>query len=140
VGVTDFDTKVAVVVRDDLAVWQRLNVTAFLMAGITGQAGGEAIGEDYVDADGRHYLPLLVQPVLVFESSADKLKTVRDRAERRGTPVAIYTMEMFSTGKDEDNRAAVRVVPTAALDLVGLALRAPHKDADAILRGLSRHP
>ena len=25
-AVTDFDTKVAVVVRDDLAAWQRLNV------------------------------------------------------------------------------------------------------------------
>jgi hypothetical protein len=31
-AVTDFDTKVAVVVRDDLAAWQRLNVTAFLMS------------------------------------------------------------------------------------------------------------
>jgi hypothetical protein len=112
VGVTDFDTKVAVVVRDDLAVWQRLNVTAFLMAGVTAQAGPEAIGEDYVDGDERRYLPLLVQPVLVFESPAAKLKTVRERAERRGTPVAIYTMEMFSTGKDEDNRAAVKAVPT----------------------------
>jgi hypothetical protein len=140
VGVTDFETKVAVVVRDDLAVWQRLNVTAFLMAGVTAQAGAEAIGEDYVDGDGRRYLPLLVQPVLVFESTGPKLKTVRERAERRETPVAIYTMEMFSTGKDEDNRAAVRAVPTEELDLVGLALRAPHRDADAILRGLTRHP
>jgi hypothetical protein len=140
VGVTDFDTKVAVVVRDDLAVWQRLNVTAFLMAGVTAQAGPEAIGEDYVDGDERRYLPLLVQPVLVFESPAAKLKTVRERAERRGTPVAIYTMEMFSTGKDEDNRAAVKAVPTEELDLVGLAVRAPHRDADAILRGLARHP
>jgi hypothetical protein len=140
VGVTDFDTKVAVVVRDDLTVWQRLNVTAFLMAGVTAQAGPEAIGEDYVDGDERRYLPLLVQPVLVFESPAAKLKTVRERAERRGTPVAIYTMEMFSTGKDEDNRAAVKAVPTEELDLVGLAVRAPHRDADAILRGLARHP
>ena len=139
-GVTDFDTKVAVVVRDDLAVWQRLNVTAFLMAGVTAQAGPEAIGEDYLDGDDRRYLPLLVQPVLVFESSAAKLKTVRERAERRGTPVAIYTMEMFSTGKDEDNRSAVKAVPTEELDLVGVALRAPHRDADAILRGLARHP
>ena len=49
-------------------------------------------------------------------------------------------MEMFSTGKDEDNRAAVKAVATAELDLVGVALRAPHRDADAILRGLSRHP
>ena len=140
VGVTDFDTKIAVVVRDDLAVWQRLNVTAFLISGITAQAGAEVVGEDYVDADGRHYLPLLVQPVLVFEASAGKLRTVRERAERRETPVALYTWEMFATGKDEDNRAAVRAAATAELDLVGLALRAPHRDADAIVRGLKRHP
>jgi hypothetical protein len=30
-------------------------------------------------------------------------------------------------------------VPTAELDLVGLALRAPRRDADAVLRGLKRH-
>ena len=41
-GVTDFDTKLAVIVRDDLAVWQRLNVAAFLVSGITAQAGAEA--------------------------------------------------------------------------------------------------
>ena len=139
-GVTDFDTKVAVVVRDDLAAWQRLNVTAFLVSGITAQAGAAAIGEDYVDADGERYLPLLVQPVLVYEAPAGRMQTVRERAQRRGQRVAIYTHDMFSTGKDEDNRAAVRAVATADLDLVGLALRAPHRDADAIVRGLSRHP
>jgi hypothetical protein len=139
-GVAEFDTKVGVVVRDDLAPWQRLNVTAFLVSGITAQAGAEAIGEDYLDADGRRYLPLLVQPVLVFETIADKLKTVLDRARRRGVTVAIYTREMFATGNDADNRATVRAVATERLDLVGLALRAPHRDADAILRGLRRHP
>lgn len=139
-GVGEFDTKAAVVVRDDLATWQRLNVTAFLMSGIAASAGPEAIGEAYVDGDERHYLPLLVQPVLVFEASAAKLKTVRERAERRGVPLAIYTREMFATGNDADNRAAVRAVATDQLDLVGVALRAPHRDADAVLRGLDRHP
>jgi hypothetical protein len=139
-GVGQFDTKAAVVVRDDLATWQRLNVTAFLMSGVTAQAGPDAIGEDYEDADGRRYLPLLVQPVLVFEADANKLTTVRDRAERRGVTIAIYTLQMFATGNDEDNRSAVRAVPTSALDLVGIGLRAPHRDADAILRGLARHP
>ncbi len=139
-GVSQFDTKAAVVVRDDLATWQRLNVTAFLMSGLTAQAGAGVIGEDYIDADGRRYLPLLVQPVLVFETSGAKLTTVRDRAERRDVTIAIYTREMFSTGNDEDNRAAVRAVPTDQLDLVGIGLRAPHRDADAILRGLARHP
>ena len=139
-AVTDFDTKVAVVVRDDLATWQRLNVTAFLMSGITAAAGAVAIGEPYRDADDREYLPLLVQPVLVFAADRAKLQLVRERAERRDVRVALYTADMFETGNDADNRAAVRAVPTAALDLVGLALRAPHRDADAVLRGLKRHP
>jgi hypothetical protein len=139
-GVTDFDTKVAVVVRDDLAVWQRLNVCAFLISGVAAAAGAEAIGEPYADADGRAYLPLLVQPVLVLAApDVNKLRTVRDRAERRGVPLAIYTREMFATGHDAANRAAVRAVPTPELDLVGVALRAPHRDADAVLRGLARH-
>jgi hypothetical protein len=138
-AVTDFDTKVAVVVRDDLATWQRLNVTAFLMSGVTAHAGPAAIGEPYRDADGREYLPLLIQPVLVFAADRGRLHLVRERAERRGVPVALYTAEMFSTGNDADNRAAVRAVATADLDLVGLALRAPHRDADAVLRGLKRH-
>jgi hypothetical protein len=140
VAVTDFDTKVAIVVRDDLAGWQRLNVCAFLVSGVTAAAGADAIGEPYLDADGNRYLPLLVQPVLVFEASAAKLKTVRERADRRQVPIALYTGEMFTTGHDTANRAAVRAVAAADLDLVGLGLRAPHRDADAILRGLDRHP
>jgi hypothetical protein len=82
-SVTEFDTKVAVVVRDDLAAWQRLNVTAFLMSGIAAAAGTAAIGEDYLDADGRRYLPLLIQPVIVYQASGAKLRTVLERAERR---------------------------------------------------------
>jgi hypothetical protein len=110
------------------------------MSGITAHAGEAAIGESYADADGREYLPLLVQPVLVFAADGAKLRTVRERTERRGVPVALYTADMFATGNDADNRAAVRAVSTTDLDLVGLALRAPHRDADAVLRGLKRHP
>jgi hypothetical protein len=139
-AVTDFDTKVAVVVRDDLAVWQKLNVTAFLISGVVAGAGERVVGEDYRDADGARYLPLLVQPVLVYAAGGEKLQTVRRRAADRNVPVAVYTTEMFATGHDADNRAAVRAVATQDLDLVGLALRAPHRDADAVLRGLKRHP
>jgi hypothetical protein len=139
-GVTETDTKVAVVVREGLATWQRLNVTAFLISGVCAAAGPAAIGDEYVDADGRPYLPLLVQPVLVFEAGAIKLQTLRERAQRRDVSLAIYTMQMFATGNDTDNQATVRAVATAELDLAGLGLRAAHRDADAILRGVKRHP
>lgn len=138
-AVTDFPTKAAVIVRDDLAAWQRLNVTGFLVSGIVGGTGERVVGEDYIDADGTRYLPMLVQPLLVLEADAGKLRTVRRRAADRGVPIAIYTAELFATGHDEDNRAAVRAVSTEDLDLVGIGLRAPHRDADAVLRGLRRH-
>jgi hypothetical protein len=139
-AVTDFDTKVAVIVRDDLAAWQRLNVCAFLMSGVTAAAGPDSIGADYTDADGNRYLPLLVQPVVIFQAAGDKLQTVRERAARREVPIALYTAGMFATGNDTDNRAVVRSVTAAELDIVGIGVRAAHRDADAILRGLTRHP
>jgi hypothetical protein len=138
--VADFSTKAAVVVRDDLVAWQRLNVTAFLVSGLIGAAETEAIGDAYEDAAGVAYLPLLVQPLLVFEASADQLQRARARAASRGVSLAIYTSQMFSTGNDAENRAAVRAVPTEDLDLVGIGLRADHRNADAVLRGLRRHP
>ena len=85
------------IVRDDLAVWQRLNVCAFLMSGVAAGAGAEAIGEPYEDADGSAYLPLLVQPVVVLEADAAGLQRSRERAERRNVPLAVYTMDMFAT-------------------------------------------
>ena len=126
--------------RDDLAAWQRLNVVAFLMSGVTAAAQEPVVGPDYEDADGVHYLPMLRQPVLVYEASGEKLRTVHRRALEREVPIAIYTAELFATGHDDDNRAAVRAVATEDLDLVGVALRAPHRPADQILRGLKRHP
>ncbi len=47
---------------------------------------------------------------------------------------------MFSTGNDTENRAAVRAVTAENLDLVGIGIRTNHRDADAVLRGLTRHP
>jgi hypothetical protein len=138
-ALTEFDTKVAVIVRDDLAAWQRLNVCAFLMSGMTAAAGPHAIGADYLDADGNRYLRLLIQPVVIFEASGGRLQTVRERAARRAVPIALYTAGMFATGNDGDNRAVVRNVAAAELDIVGIGVRAAHRDADAILRGLTRH-
>ena len=39
-----FDTKIAIVLRNDLASWQALNVTAFLTSGIVAQFP-DVIGE-----------------------------------------------------------------------------------------------
>jgi hypothetical protein len=53
---------------------------------------------------------MLVQPLLVLEASRAKLQIVRRRAGERGIPIAVYTADLFSTGHDEANRAAMRAV------------------------------
>ena len=119
-----FDTKIAVLLRDDLPVWQRLNVTAFLVSGLAATRP-ELVGAPYEDADGTQYLPMFRQPVLVFEGSKEFMSVAHSRALTRGIPVSVFTSELFATGNDRDNRAAVRAVKQAELDLVGLALYGP---------------
>jgi hypothetical protein len=133
-----FDTKLAVVLRDDLAVWQKTNVTAFLVSGIAGTAPG-VVGEPYRDASGNEYLPMFVQPVLVYEADGPALRRAYERAMRRGVKVAVYTHELFETNHDAANRAAVAVVPADELDLVGIAFRAERKTFDKVVDRLRLH-
>ncbi|MGW0612647.1 DUF2000 family protein [Streptomyces sp. NPDC002788] len=134
-----FDTKIAVLLRDDLEPWQRLNVTAFLVSGVGTQLP-EVIGEPYEDADQVPYLPMFRQPVLVFEAAKETLTAAHGRALSRALPRAVFTSDLFTTGNDRDNRAAVRAVPTAELDLVGLAVYGPKNAVDKVLKGARMHP
>ena len=134
-----FDTKIAMLLRDDLEVWQRLNVTAFLVSGI-GQRNPEVIGQPYADADGTEYLPMFRQPVLVFEASKETLAKSRERAVSRGVALSVFTADLFTTGNDRDNRAAVRAVSSASLDLVGMAMYGPRGAIDKIVKGARMHP
>lgn len=134
-----FDTKIAVLLRDDLAGWQRLNVTAFLVSGL-GTRHPEVIGEPYEDADSTAYLPMLRQPVLVFEGSKETLTAAHGKALARVLPRAVFTSDLFATGNDRDNRAAVRAVGKDSLDLVGLAVYGPRNAVDKVLKGARMHP
>ncbi|MEU4062425.1 DUF2000 domain-containing protein [Streptomyces wedmorensis] len=134
-----FDTKIAVLLREDLETWQRLNVTAFLVSGLGSQIP-EVIGEPYADADGVPYLPMFRQPVLVFEGTKETLTAAHARALSRSLPRSLFTTDLFATGNDRDNRAAVRAVGTAHLDLVGLAVHGPRNAVDKVLKGARMHP
>ena len=134
-----FDTKIAVVLRDDLAGWQKTNVTAFLVSGIAATVPG-VVGEPYRDASGNEYLPMFVQPVLAYEADRAALRRAYERVLDRGVTPAIYTSELFATNHDEANRAAVAGVEAQDLDLVGIALRAERKTVDKIVDRLRFQP
>ena len=136
----EFDTKIAVVLRDDLAVWQKANATAFLVSGIA--AGDpQTVGEPYADASGNTYLPMFRQPVQVFVGDAAAVRRAYERAMQRDVQqLAIFTNELFTTSHDEANRAAVAAVPADELDLVAIAFRADKKVVDKVVDRLKRHP
>jgi|SRR5580698_5312468 hypothetical protein len=133
-----FDTKIAIVIRDDLAPWQELNVAAFLISGVIGANQG-LLGEPYEDAAGNKYNPLVIQPVIVLSAGAEAMRTIYRRAMERGARLSLYIEEMFSTGHDAANRAAVKQHRPETLNLVGLALREEKKLVDKITKGARMH-
>lgn len=133
-----FDTKIAIIVRDDLATWQKLNVTAFLMSGITG-ANPDLIGSPYRDRDNNTHLPMSVQPVIVLSGAANVLTNIRNRARDRGVETVAYIEEMFATGHDEANRAVFAEHASDEFNTVGIALRAEKKIVDKITKGAKMH-
>lgn len=133
-----FDTKIALVIRTDLEAWQKLNVAAFLAGGIAA-AFPECVGEPYEDGSGTHYLSLIGQPILIYGADRLALSRALQRALARSVKPAVYTEDMFRTTHDAANRAAVKAVARADLNLVGLAVRAERKVIDKIVDGLKFH-
>lgn len=134
-----FDTKIAIIIRDDLATWQKLNVTAFLTSGIVAQTP-TIIGEPYRDGAGHVYNPMTIQPVVVLAADQETLRTIHKRALNRDVTVSAYIEEMFSTGHDAANREVFAQFSPDDAKLVGLALRDDKKSVDKIMKGATMHP
>jgi hypothetical protein len=134
-----FDTKIALIIRNDLEAWQKLNVAAFLSSGIAA-AFPECIGAPYEDGSATQYHALIGQPILIY-GAPDRAALARalDRALSRSVKPALYTEDMFKTTHDEANRDVVKAVARTDLNLVGLAFRAERKVVDKVVDGLRFH-
>ena len=133
-----FHTKISVVVCEDLATWQKLNVVAFLVSGVIGPKPG-LVGEPYEDAAGNTYNPLLIQPTIVLSADRETLRAIYGRAMERRVRFSLYIEDMFTTGHDAANRAVVKQYAPEAMNVVGLALREDKKIVDKITKGARMH-
>ena len=133
-----FDTKFVVVVRDDLAVWQKLNVAAFLSSGIA-SAVPEIIGEPYRDADGNMYTSLAVQPVIILATNADNMKRIHRRVVDRNVTASVYIEEMFAAPGEPYNRMEFAKYTPDDAKVVGIVLHAEKKIADKVTKGAKLH-
>ena len=133
-----FDSKIAIVVRGDLAAWQRLNVTAFLASGVAAGCG-ETIGKPYEDGSGHGYLEMFRQPVLVYAADGPGLAW-----SASGRPPG--TCPPPSIPRTCSPRATTRPTgrwsgrwPAGDLRLAGVAVYGPRNAVDKVCKGLTLH-
>ena len=133
-------SRLALVLRDDLLTWQRLNVTAFLSSSIAANPQSPPMGGTYVDALGRNYGEMFAQPVMVFEANAQVLQSALLTALDENMVVRVFPDVLFTTGNDADNRAAFMKLAPREMAVAGLALLGGRNRISKLLAGARKHP
>lgn len=134
-----YDKKIAVVIKDDLLSWQKLNVVSFLASSIAIQFP-ETHGEDFITADNVKFLPFLKHPVLVYKAETqEKLQRAFLRSKDRELAIGIYTSPLFATRSGEENVLEIAKHTTDNLDLAGIIVYGENKKVDKALDGLKFH-
>jgi len=131
--------KIAIVILNELAGWQKLNVASFLTSSVA-IAFPAAHGAPLTDAEGNAYLPFLKYPVLVYNAETqDQIKRAFKRAKDRELHTGIYVRELFATKNEAENLAVISQYKTEELNLVGIIVYGDSKKVDKALDGLKLH-
>lgn len=134
-----FENKIALIIKDDLLHWQKLNVAAFLASAVAIQFP-ETHGKPLVNASGSQYLPFIKQPVLVYKAdTAEQLKRAFTRAKDRELHIGIYTSALFATKSEAENLVEVAKETDDSQDMVGVIIYGENKKVDKALDGLKLH-
>lgn len=135
-----YENKIAVVILENLAEWQKLNVTAFLASSVAIYFP-ETHGAPLVSATGTAYLPFLKHPILVYAAeSEEQIKRAFSRATERQLHLGIYTRNLFATKNEEGNLTEIAKHTDEDLDLAGIVIYGENKKVDKAVDKLKFHP
>lgn len=134
------NNKIALVIKNDLQPWQKLNVAAFLASAVAIQFP-DTHGKSFINASGSVYLPFIKQPILIYGAETEaEIKRAFHRAKERGLQVGIYTEPLFATKNEEQNHVEIAKKTDETQVLVGLALYGDGKKLSKAIDGLKFHP
>ena len=92
-----YENKIAIIIKDDLQTWQKLNVASFLASSVAIQFP-ETHGAKFVNASGSEYLPFIKHPILIYKADTQSdIQRAFQRAKERGLHIGIYTEPLFAT-------------------------------------------
>lgn len=134
-----YDNKLAIVLKNDLKVWQKLNAASFL-AGAVAIQFPETHGRPLINKSGSQYLPFIKLPVLVYSAETnDQLKRALLRARERQLHTGIYTTPLFATKNEEQNLEEISKETDESQDLAGIVIYGLNKKVDKAIDGLKFH-
>lgn len=134
-----YENKIAVVLLNKLAPWQKINVTAFLASAIA-IAFPETHGAPLISASGTQYLPFIKHPVLVYAAETEEqLKRAFNRATERGLHIGVYTKSLFATKNEQGNVTEIAKQTDDELDLAGIIVYGENKRVDKAIDKLKFH-
>ena len=134
-----YDHKIAIVIKNDLMDWQKLNVTAFLASSVAIKFP-ETHGKVFINASGAEYLPFIKHPILIFKADTDEqLKRAFNRAKDRQLHIGIYTKPLFATKNEAENLVEISRFSDEEQELSGIIVYGENRKVDKALDGLKFH-
>jgi hypothetical protein len=135
-----YDNKIALIIKNDLQSWQKLNVAAFLASSIAIKFP-DTHGKEFINASGSQYLPFIKHPILIYKADSDaEIKRAFNRAKERELYIGIYIEPLFTTKNEVENHIEIAKSIDDNQVLVGIAIYGENKKVDKALHGLKFHP
>ncbi|WP_029906602.1 DUF2000 domain-containing protein [Prevotella sp. 10(H)] len=134
-----YENKIAIVIKNDLKDWQKLNVVSFLASSVAIRFP-EIHGEPFVNASGTSYLPFIKQPMMIYAANNDEeIKRAFNRAKDRDLSIGIYTEPLFSTKCEEENHIEIGKYTDENQVLAGMIIYGENRKVSKALDGLKIH-
>ncbi|MEO6548636.1 MAG: DUF2000 domain-containing protein [Ferruginibacter sp.] len=134
-----YENKIAIVILNDLAHRQKLNITAFLASSVA-IAFPYTHGAPLVSASGTQYLPFLKHPVLIYSAETnEQIKRTFNRDTERELHFGVYTKGLFATKNEEGNLTEIAKHTDSELDLAGIIIYGENKKVDKAIDKLKFH-
>ena len=134
-----YDKKVAIVIKEDLMQWQKMNVVSFLASSIAIRFP-ETHGGSLTTSDQVEFLPFIKHPILIYKAETkEKLQRAFQRSRERALEIGVYTKQLFDTRSEEENIKQIAAHPANALDLVGIIVYGEKQKVDKAFDGLKFH-
>ncbi|MDR2038871.1 MAG: DUF2000 domain-containing protein [Bacteroidales bacterium] len=134
-----YENKIAIIIKNDLKDWQKLNVTACLASSVAIQFP-ETHGKKFVNASNSTFLPFSRHPMMIYAAnSGEEINRAFRRAKERDLAIGIYTEPLFSTKCEEENHVEISKASDNDQILVGMILYGESKKVNKALDGLKFH-